>query len=111
MMHLNERRKGMRDANSHHSDDRNFKRFVGYVSGQRGKQVKKITNEGEIEMEKNTEDTTVEVQHLKAENEKLNRALWIAAGYLSTTEGWTNKHPQEAYDWLLLRVNEIAKEE
>lgn len=35
------------------------------------------------------------------ENESLRTALRIAAGYISATPGFTDKHPMEVLDWLM----------
>lgn len=32
--------------------------------------------------------------------EKLQVALMVAAGYISTKEGHTDQHPQDVYDWI-----------
>lgn len=52
-----------------------------------------------------------EALHLKAENQKLARALWRAAGYISATKGWTDKHPQDAYDWLLAQSEDMTQQQ
>ena len=33
--------------------------------------------------------------------EKLEAALRVAAGYISTKEGHTDQHPQDVYDWIV----------
>lgn len=49
-----------------------------------------------------------EIERLKAKNKKLDRALRIAAGHIGKL---MDKNPQGAYEWLLLKAEEIAKEE
>ena len=41
---------------------------------------------------------------LRAQDDKIERlqaALRCAAGYISTTDGYTDRHPQDVYDWLI----------
>ena len=33
--------------------------------------------------------------------EELERALRVAAGYISTKEGHNDQHPQDVYDWII----------
>ncbi len=52
-----------------------------------------------------------EMQKLKAENEKLARALRVAAGYISMTDGFADNHPEDVYEWLLLEAEAIRRSE
>ena len=44
---------------------------------------------------------TAQLAAAKADGERLDKALRIAAGVVSTLPGWSDKHPQEAYDWIV----------
>jgi hypothetical protein len=41
------------------------------------------------------------------EIERLNAIIRFAAGYISTTDGWTDRHPQECFDWLMEQTGEV----
>ena len=43
----------------------------------------------------------------QAEIERLNTIIRIAAGYISTTDGWSDKHPEECLAWLLKQTGEV----
>jgi hypothetical protein len=46
-------------------------------------------------------------QQKAAEIERLNAIIRFAAGYISTTDGWTDRHPQECFDWLMEQTGEV----
>lgn len=53
-------------------------------------------------------DCRNEIEGLDEEIRDLKRALKVAAGLISTMNGYTDAHPQEVYNWLLVEgsVNE-----
>jgi len=46
-------------------------------------------------------DCRNEVEGLDEEISDLKRALRIAAGLISTMNGYSDRHPEHVYDWLL----------
>jgi uncharacterized protein YlxP (DUF503 family) len=43
-----------------------------------------------------------------AERNDARRALRIAAGVVSTMKVWSDKHPQDAYDWIVAQAQTDA---
>jgi hypothetical protein len=49
-----------------------------------------------------------EVATLTRERDEARRALRIAAGVISTMKVWSDKHPQDAYDWIVAQAQTDA---
>jgi hypothetical protein len=47
-------------------------------------------------------------RRLRAERDEARRALRIAAGVVSTMKVWSDKHPQDAYDWIVAQAQTDA---
>ena len=46
-------------------------------------------------------DKKMELEDAQDRIEKLEKALRVAAGYISTFPPHTDQHPQDVYDWIL----------
>lgn len=47
--------------------------------------------------------------YIAQEYRKVMTALNLAAGYISATPGWTDRHPMDAYDWLIAEAERVLK--
>jgi hypothetical protein len=85
-----------------HTDSKNPYHVIEYSAYERLERALEIAKDKESQFKSTIEET------MRVRDEKiaaLERALRFAAGYISATEGFRDKHPMDVLEWIELEAN------